>query len=140
MWFSNGLCRFVPVQPGEVEHEKYAAHRPGQGIGPADHPELVDDLQDQGHIYAPQHAPAAQHDDHGHGGLAAAPKHACRAVGQGQHAVEKGIDPGVGNAIGDGFRVADEELQQLGNENVHDNADKLCRNHGRKDAEQGNAA
>ena len=58
-------------------------------------------------------------------------------MGQGQHTVEKGIDTGVGNAIGDGFRIADEELQQLGNENVHDNADKLCRNHGRQDAEQG---
>lgn len=94
------------------------------------------DLPDGHQHQHPDGAPADQHDQHGHHGLAQAPEHGGGHVGKAQQAEEQGANPAPEHPVGDDVGVLVEGGHQLGREEEDDEPDDL---HGRHGAEQAEA-
>ena len=124
-----------PVGFQEVDQEHDAAAGPGDGIGPGDRFQPVHEVQGDGDIADPDQAPADQHSDHGHRGLARAPHDARDAMGEGQQAIEQADGPHMPHAKIDDFGGIVKNPDQLGCEQVGTDTDQLRHNAGAGDAE-----
>ena len=133
--FLNPVKIMNPVGAEEIDQENDAAECPGDGVGPGDRCQLVEEFQGYGDIGHPEQAPAAQHGKHGHGGFACAPHNTGDAVGKGQQAVEQADGLHVPGAEPDGFLRIGEKADQLRRKQVGQHTDDLGHRAAAGDAE-----
>ena len=115
-----------PIGFQEVDEKYDAAQCPGDGIGPGNGGQLVDDLHRHRNVCHPENTPAGQHGKHGNGGFSRTAHDAGNAVGKGKQAVKQTDGAHMPGAKVNGLGRIAEKANELGRKQVGKHADHLC--------------
>ena len=124
-----------PIGFQKVDQEDDGAEAPGNGIGPGDGSQLIDEFDGNGNIADADDTPANEHGDHGDRGLACAAHNGGHAVGKCQQAIKQADGPHVHSAEINGQFVAGEESNEFGSQHIFCHTNELCHQTGAKNAE-----
>jgi len=130
----DGLCVFHPVEVmnpigfEEIDQEDDGAEGPGNGVGPGNGGQFVDDFDRYRDITDPENTPTAQHGEHGDGGLSGAPHNGSDTMGKCQQAVKQANGTHMPGAKIDGFRGIIEKTNEFRGEKIAQNTNQFRHN------------